>query len=137
MHRKKESSIETKTVHAGEPSPRINGAVVMPIFQSAMFEYAGEKKYDDIRYIRLNNTPNHKVLAEKLAQLQNAEDALVTSSGMPAISTTLLTLLANGSHLLAPACLSGGTHDLANKALENFGISYDFFDGCEPDPWAD
>src|SRR5947209_1833078 len=120
MHRKKESSIETKTVHAGEPSPRINGAVVMPIFQSAMFEYAGEKKYDDIRYIRLNNTPNHKALAEKLAQLENAEDALVTSSGMAAISTTLLTLLANGDHLLAQDCLYGGTHDFVTKDLEKF-----------------
>ena len=135
MHRKKESSIETKTVHAGEPSPRINGAVVMPIFQSAMFEYAGEKKYDDIRYIRLNNTPNHKALAEKLAQLENAEDALVTSSGMAAISTTLLTLLANGDHLLAQDCLYGGTHDLVTKDLEKFGISYDFIDGNEPDSW--
>src|SRR3989475_3049259 len=135
MHRKKESSIETKTVHAGEPSPRINGAVVMPIFQSAMFEYAGEKKYDDIRYIRLNNTPNHKALAEKLAQLENAEDALVTSSGMAAISTTLLTLLANGDHLLAQDCLYGGTHDFVTKDLEKFGISYDFIDGNEPDSW--
>src|SRR5467141_5413239 len=135
MHRKKESSIETKTVHAGEPSPRINGAVVMPIFQSAMFEYAGEKKYDDIRYIRLNNTPNHKVLAEKLAQLENAEDPLVTSSGMAAISTTLLTLLANGDHLLAQDCLYGGTHDFVTKDLEKFGISYDFIDGNEPDSW--
>src|SRR5437667_8215395 len=135
MHRKKESSIETKTVHAGEPSPRINGAVVMPIFQSAMFEYAGEKKYDDIRYIRLNNTPNHKALAEKLAQLENAEDALVTSSGMAAISTTLLTLLANGDHLLAQDCLYGGTHDFVTKDLEKFGISYDFINGNEPDSW--
>src|SRR5881628_249345 len=135
MHRKKESSIETKTVHAGEPSPRINGAVVMPVFQSAMFEYAGEKKYDDIRYIRLNNTPNHRVLAEKLAQLENAEDALVTSSGMAAISTTLLTLLANGDHLLAQDCLYGGTHDLVTKDLEKFGISYDFIDGNDPDSW--
>jgi len=135
MHRKKESSIETKAVHAGEPSPRINGAVVMPIFQSAMFEYAGEKKYDDIRYIRLNNTPNHRVLAEKLAQLENAEDALVTSSGMAAISTTLLTLLANGDHLLAQDCLYGGTHDFVTKDLERFGISYDFIDGNDPDSW--
>jgi len=34
--------LETKIIHAGEPEPRIQGAVVMPIFQSAMFEYAGE-----------------------------------------------------------------------------------------------
>ena len=33
--------IETRAVHAGEPSPRIGGAVVMPLFQSAMYETAG------------------------------------------------------------------------------------------------
>ncbi len=131
----KKESIETKTVHAGEPNPRINGAVVMPIFQSAMFESAGERRYDDIRYIRLNNTPNHIALAEKLAELENAEAALVTSSGMAAISTTLLTLLSNGDHLLAQNCLYGGTHDFVTKDLEKFGISYDFIDGNDPESW--
>lgn len=135
MQDKKESSIETKTVHAGEPSPRINGAVVMPIFQSAMFESTGERTYDDIRYIRLNNTPNHKALAEKLAQLENAEAALVTSSGMAAITTTLLALLSTGDHLLVQDCLYGGTHDFVTKDLKDFGISYDFINGNEPEDW--
>ena len=61
----------------------------MPIFQSAMFETTGEGSYHDFKYIRLNNTPNHIALHEKLAALENAEAALVTSSGMAAISTTL------------------------------------------------
>ncbi len=34
--------LETKLIHAGEPKPRIQGAVSMPIFQSANFEYANE-----------------------------------------------------------------------------------------------
>ena len=38
----------------------------MPIFQSAMFEYAGESSYHDLKYIRLNNTPNHVALHEFL-----------------------------------------------------------------------
>ena len=50
--------IETQLVHAGEPFPRIAGAVEMPIFQSATFEYAGEGSYHDIRYLRINNTPS-------------------------------------------------------------------------------
>src|SRR5713226_1896779 len=131
-HKKDMPRIETKLVHAGEPNPRIAGAVVMPIFQSAMFEYAGEKSYDEIRYIRLNNTPNHQVLAAKLAALENAETALVTSSGMAAISTTMLTILSNGDHLLAQNCLYGGTHDFVTKDLEKFGISYDFIDENNP-----
>ena len=79
--------VETKLIHAGEPEPRIEGAVSMPIFQTAMFEYAGETDYNALRYIRLNNTPNHLVLHEKLAALENGEAALVTASGMAAIST--------------------------------------------------
>ncbi|MEJ0034686.1 MAG: PLP-dependent transferase [Gammaproteobacteria bacterium] len=61
--------------------PRIGGAVEMPIFQSAMYEYAGEASYHDLGYIRLNNTPNHKALHGKLAALEGAEAALVTASG--------------------------------------------------------
>ena len=48
--------LETKLIHAGEPEPRILGAVSMPIFQSATYEYAGETDYHDLQYIRLNNT---------------------------------------------------------------------------------
>ncbi len=88
--------LETKLVHAGEPRPRIDGAVEMPIFQSATFEYRGEARYDDVRYLRLNNTPNHLALHAKLADLEGAEAALVTASGMAAITTTLLTVLSAG-----------------------------------------
>ncbi len=133
--KKDQRSIETKIIHAGEPSPRIGGAVVMPVFQTAMYEYAGEKSYDDLKYIRLNNTPNHRALAEKLAALENAEDALVTASGMAAITTTLLTLLSTGDHLLAQDCLYGGTHDFVTRDLEKFGISYDFIDGNNAESW--
>jgi cystathionine beta-lyase/cystathionine gamma-synthase len=127
--------IETKIIHAGEPSPRIEGAVAMPIFQSAMFEYAGETSYHDIKYIRLNNTPNHTVLHRKLAALENAEAALVTASGMAAISTALLSVLAAGDHLLAQDCLYGGTHDLLTSDFARFGLAYDFISGDDADSW--
>ncbi len=127
--------IETKVIHAGEPRPRIAGAVVMPVFQSATYQYAGEKSYGGVRYIRLNNTPNHLALAEKLAALENTEDALVTASGMAAISTSLLTFLGKGDHFLAQDCLYGGTHDFVTRDIEKFGISYDFIDGNDLDSW--
>ncbi len=126
--------IETKLIHAGEPEPLIGGAVSMPIFQSAMFEYTGETSYHDLKYIRLNNTPNHIALHQKLAALENAEAALVTASGMAAISTTLLTVLSSGDHLLAQECLYGGTHDFITKDFATFGISFDFIDD-DPDSW--
>ncbi len=132
---KNSQKIETRIIHAGEPNPRIGGAVVMPVFQSAMYETAGEKSYDDITYIRLNNTPNAQALADKLASLENAESALVTASGMAAISTSLLTVLSAGDHLLAQDCLYGGTHDFVTRDLEKFGISYTFIDGNDPESW--
>jgi cystathionine beta-lyase/cystathionine gamma-synthase len=127
--------LETRIIHAGEPKPRILGAVAMPIFQSAMFEYAGETDYHDLKYIRLNNTPNHTVLHAKLASLESAEAALVTASGMAAISTALLSFLSTGDHLLAQSCLYGGTHDFLTRDFQSFGISYDFIDADDPSSW--
>ncbi|MFQ6104311.1 MAG: trans-sulfuration enzyme family protein [Candidatus Glassbacteria bacterium] len=127
--------LETKLIHAGEPEPRIQGAVNIPIFQSAMFEYAGETSYHDLTYIRLNNTPNHLALHEKLASLENGEAALVAASGMAAISATLLTVLSSGDHFLAQECLYGGTHDFISRDMPSLGISFDFIDGEDPGSW--
>jgi cystathionine beta-lyase/cystathionine gamma-synthase len=124
----KPPQLDTKLIHAGEPKPRIQGAVSMPVFQSATFEYGDDAGYHDLKYIRLNNTPNHQVLHDKLAALENAEAALVTASGMAAITTTLLTILSAGDHLLVQDCLYGGTHDFITEDLPSFGISYDFID---------
>jgi len=129
--------IETTLIHAGEPKPRIMGAVSLPIFQSSTFEYEGQDSYHDIKYIRLNNTPNHIALHQKLAALENAEAAIVTASGMAAITTTLLTILGSGDHFLAQDCLYGGTHEFLTKDLPSLGIAFDFIDGNDPSSWKD
>jgi cystathionine beta-lyase/cystathionine gamma-synthase len=130
---KSASGIETKLIHAGEP--RIGGAIAMPIFQSSTFLHEGDTGYHDVKYIRLNNTPNHLALHEKLAALENAEAALVTASGMAAISTTILAMLSSGDHLLAQNCLYGGTRDFVTKDLPKLGIAVEFIDGDEPASW--
>jgi len=127
--------IDTKLIHEGEPSPRIEGAVMMPIFQSSTFESAGGDSYDTMKYIRLSNTPNHEVLHNKLSALENADAALVTASGMAAISTALFTLLKPGGHLLAQNVLYGGTLGLLATQFEALGLSYDFIDGSDPSSW--
>jgi cystathionine beta-lyase/cystathionine gamma-synthase len=127
--------IDTRAVHAGTPEPRIAGAVALPIFQSAMFEYAGEASYHDVRYIRLNNTPTQLALHDKLSALEGAEAALVAASGMAAISTTLLTLVSPGGHLLAQDSLYGGTHDFITKDFQNFGLSYTSIDADNASSW--
>ncbi|MCE2451060.1 MAG: PLP-dependent transferase, partial [Candidatus Latescibacteria bacterium] len=97
--------IQTRLVHAGEE--RIKGAVVTPIFQSSTFVSQDEQDYDAIRYLRLNNTPNHRALHAKLAAVCGGEDALVAGSGMAAITTALITVLNSGDHLLIQDCLYG------------------------------
>ena len=128
---------DTDLLHAGEITPRPDGAVVMPIFQSATFEYGGEgSSYHDLKYIRLNNTPNHRVLHAKLAALEGGEAALVTASGMAAISTALLAVLKPGDHLLVQESLYGGTHDFVQGDLIELGIAVTAIDPAAPATWA-
>ena len=125
--------LETRAVHAGEP--HIEGSVAIPIFQTAMYETFGELNYHNVRYIRLNNTPNHHAVQEKLAALENAEAALVTSSGMAAITSALMTLLSSGDHLLIQEQLYGGTHDFLTKDFPALGLSYDLINPNDPNSW--
>lgn len=128
-------NIDTKVVHAGEARPRINGAVVTPIFQTSTYEYAGQTDYHDVPYLRLNNSPNHRVLNEKIAAIEGAEAAIVAASGMAAISTALLTVLKEGDHLLAIDCLYGGTHGFVTKDLPRFGITHTLVSCDDPEAW--
>src|SRR5207302_4966073 len=64
-----------------------------------------------------------------------ADAALVTASGMAAISTALLTVLSTGDHLLVQDCLYGGTHNFITKDFASFGIGYSFMDASNPDSW--
>ena len=134
--KKEDISFDTKLIHSGEPNPRIGGAANVPIFQSSTFEYSGQKNYDDLKYIRLNNTPNHIVLHDKLAILEGAERALVTSSGMSAITTSLLTFLKSGDHLLAHKTLYGGTADYVKHDLPQYGIEFDFINAMDQSEWV-
>lgn len=128
-------SLDTRVIHAGTPTSRVGGAVALPIFQSSTFEYEDDVPYHDIPYMRLNNTPNHRALHKKLADLEGAEAGLVTSSGMAAIATTLATVLRAGDRLLAQRCLYGGTMALAAHDLPSLGIEVDFIDATDPASW--
>lgn len=132
---KKPYRIDTKLVRAGEIEPRIQGAVSMPIFQSSTFEYKGADTYHDVGYLRLSNTPNHRVLNAKLAALEGGEAAVVTASGMAAISTLLFSLLSAGDHLLVQDCLYGGTYDLLTRDLTALGITHTALDLDAPSTW--
>ncbi len=128
--------IETAVVHAGSER-KVKGAVVLPIFQSSTYLYSGQSAYEDLKYIRLSNTPNHEALGTKLAALEGGESALVTASGMAAISMALLSILSAGDHLLIQDCTYGGTRDLVSGDLPALGIQVDFIDPGAPDSWQE
>ena len=127
-------SLRTIAVHAGEPRPSLEGAISMPIFQSSTFVLGDPGEFDDIRYIRLNNTPNHEAVGAKLAALEGTEAAIVGPSGTAAISMTLQTLLAQGDHLLAQERVYGGTRKVLDALAGRQGIevSYVPFEAVEP-----
>jgi len=115
--------IETKCVHAGGGSDTITKGLNTPIFPSSSHEYLDE---DDVRYPRYFNTFNQKVIVRKICELENAEDGLVFSSGMAAISTVLLSFLKAGDHIILQDEIYGGSHAFAALFFERFGISYSF-----------
>ena len=121
---KRFSTLATNVIHAGRPSPRVEGAVVVPIFQSANYLMADEDRYDAVRYIRLSNSPNHYTLQARLAAIEGAERALVTASGMAAITATILGHLEKGDHLLTQRSLYGGTQTFLEHDLARFGIDF-------------
>lgn len=126
--------LRTRLIHGG--IERVDGAVVLPVFQTATYEAVDGDSYDDIRYLRLSNSPNHRDLAARLTSITGGEAALVTSSGMAAITTTLLALLEGGGHLLAQDCLYGGTLSFLTEDAPAMGIEVDFVDGDRPESWA-
>jgi cystathionine beta-lyase/cystathionine gamma-synthase len=127
--------ISTRCVHAGEePEPR-TGAVGTPIFQNTTFLYPnpepnaiqGERVGDYYIYTRYNN-PTIEALEAKVADLEGAEGAVAFSSGMAAISTTLLTLAGEGGHIVSARDLYGGTYTLMRDILPKLGIEVTFVD---------
>lgn len=127
--------LNTLAVHAGEPRPQVDGAVVMPIFQSATYLTEEVEGYDSIRYVRLNNTPNHEATAAKVAALERMEAALLTASGLAAVSATLSSLLEAGDHLIAQDCLYGGTRELLTEQAPRAGVEVTFVSLDEPGDW--
>jgi cystathionine gamma-synthase/cystathionine gamma-lyase/cystathionine beta-lyase len=129
-------SIETVAVHGGERRPGPEGSVVFPIYQGTVFEVEEGTDYHDIRYIRLNSTPSQRYLHDKLAALEGAEAALAMSSGMAALTTTLLTLLRRGDHVIASDCLYGGSHDFLTHHADELGWEVSFVNAQDPGGWA-
>jgi cystathionine gamma-synthase/cystathionine gamma-lyase/cystathionine beta-lyase len=128
-------SFDTLAVHAGERRPGPEGSVVFPIYQGTVFEVEPGTSYHDIKYLRLNSTPSQTYLHDKLAALEGAQSAIATASGMAAVSTSLLSVMRSGDHLLAGDCLYGGTHDFLTQHAGDLGWQTTFVDVHRPEAW--
>jgi cystathionine beta-lyase len=113
----------TRCVHKGTGKDPLTRGLNTPIFTSSSFEYLDT---DENVYPRYFNIPNQKAVVEKLCALENAEDGLLFSSGMAAISTALLAFLSSGDHVVLQKDIYGGTHHFVTAEFERFGIEYTF-----------
>jgi cystathionine beta-lyase/cystathionine gamma-synthase len=122
---------QTRAIHAGEP-PRhgVGAPVTSAIVRSSTFTLASteelklwaEGKSKAFMYTRDGN-PTLAMAEKKLAALEGAEDAVVTSSGMAAISSTLLAFLANDDEIISTSEIYGGAYRLMRDIFPRFGIT--------------
>ena len=136
----KKIRFSTKCIHSGEYIDKETGAVNTPIFQSSTFVLSDEdyKKILDGKareawiYSRYGN-PTRRAVEEKIRELCNGEDAILFSSGMAAISTTLLTFLKEGDEIITTLDLYGGTQSFIKNELPKFGIVVKYVDQTKPE----
>lgn len=130
-------SAATLAVH-GHRSKNAEGALATPIFQTSTFvfdsaEQGGARfagKEDGFIYTRQGN-PTTRRLEEKVALLEGGEDCTAFSSGMGAISGTVLPLIGNGERMVADKTLYGCTFALFTETLPRFGVAVDLADMCD------
>lgn len=119
------SAAETQCIHAGAGDlPAVFG-VNTPIITSSAFDY----RADHVRYPRYHNTLNHEVVAGRLATLEGGEAALITASGMGALSAIFLGLMRPGDQAILLDGLYGGTMDLVEGLLKPLGFGFSIWDG--------
>jgi cystathionine beta-lyase/cystathionine gamma-synthase len=90
--------------------------------------------FREIWYGRFAN-PTAQAAAAEIAELEGAERGLMTSSGMAAIATTLLTLCSSGDCVVASKQLYGDTHDLLVRDLPGLGIEVIQVDVDDDEAW--
>lgn len=128
--------LDTKLVRPQNPTNSGTRSALPPSYTSTVYEFTGEDSPEALRYPRLNNTPNQEALAAKLAAIEGAEMGIVTSSGLAAISSTLLALVPKGGHLLAQDGLYGGVMQFLQNDFRDFGREVTFVGAQDPASWA-
>ena len=121
------------------PQPPVN----VPIYATSTFEVADAAELGDLlefvrpghSYSRYSN-PTHAALEAALAELEGAEAALTTASGMAAIHGVVLSILRSGDEMIIPRAVYGGTIGLAKSVLERSGMTCRAVDTTDADAVA-
>jgi cystathionine beta-lyase/cystathionine gamma-synthase len=121
--------VGTLAVHAGREQAESFAAVGTPIIQSSTFAFKDNAELESYLageserhlYSRWSN-PTVSAAEAKLAALEGAEGALAFSSGMAAISSTVLSYVKSGDKILALDSIYGGTYELFSRLCPRWGI---------------
>jgi cystathionine gamma-synthase len=119
----------TLAVQGGEPRTKVTSAIAMPIIQSATFTFTDTKELSDYfegrierdEYGRYGN-PTQRVAELKLAALEGAEDGLLFSTGMAAVTTTLFAMLSRGAHVVVTGDAYRRTREFLQQILWRYGV---------------
>jgi methionine-gamma-lyase len=133
------SGSSTVAVHA-DRDVRPSRAVAPPIYQTAAFwaedaeqfaRAAVHRRGQDF-YTRYGN-PNHAQVAAVVADLEHTEAAMVTASGMAALTTAVLALVSAGDHVIGQRSTYGGTAAVLVNLLPRLGVSVTQVDQTNPE----
>ncbi|MGD0967606.1 MAG: aminotransferase class I/II-fold pyridoxal phosphate-dependent enzyme [Candidatus Aquilonibacter sp.] len=135
-------SIETTLVH-GDRTDASGSAVTPPIYQTSTFAFAdadamaaaAQTPTFERFYTRYGN-PNHGAVERILAAIEGGEAAMVSASGMGAISSTAIALTAAGTHVVAQRMIYDGARALLSRILSRFGVEVTYVDQLDTQAFA-
>ncbi len=130
--KKHEFHQETEAVRGGTSLHKKNGPLATPIYQTSTFEVTDSQEqlratHTDRFYTRYGN-PTHTVAENAIAELEGTDAALLFSSGMAAITTSILALVKAGDHIVAQRDIYGGVTKFLSQWLPKLGIETTFVD---------
>lgn len=115
---------ETAAIHAGQEPEEVTGAIVVPIFQTATYAQPAIGEHKGYEYSRTHN-PTRTAMQICLATLEGGKYGLAFASGMAATSTTM-TLLRKGDHVISSDDVYGGTYRVFEKVFREWGLEFTF-----------
>ncbi len=131
---------ETESVHGGKHLEKRNAPMAQPIYQTSTFQVTDSEQQlratgTDMFYTRYGN-PTHTAVESAIAELEGADAALLFASGMCAITTSILSLVKNGNHIVAQRDIYGGVTKFLSTWLPKLGIETTFVDTVDYEQYA-